>query len=701
MSEEEKWKKRLERERAARSQAEQLLEQKSSQLYEANLKLEEANTKLADDYHAEANKSARQDRKLKALYDSSIDGILLADETGGITQANQALCNILKEQEDHLRYKLFWDFISPSEKDLHLVSKARQQLLENGFTRFQCNLKNSYGAHIPCAVSVSSFLVDNESVMQAIVRDITDQQHAAQALERATTEAIQANQAKSMFLATMSHEIRTPLNGIIGFTDLMLQDELNEEQAAHLDIIKKSGGMLLSIINDILDFSKIENKQIELEEMDFSLEDVIESTLDIHAHTADTKNVELLYHIAPEISVGMRGDMGRLQQILLNLVSNALKFTEEGSVIITVTKASDNFIEIEVKDTGIGFSQEVADKLFSPFQQADASTTRKYGGTGLGLAICRELIELMGGSIQAEATLGKGAAFRILYPYVKSTRPIQKSSESVDLSFLKNLRVLVVDDNEINLTFMRARLSSWKMRVSTVTSGKEALKLVETGTLFDLYLIDMLMPEMDGLELAERLNTTLPTPPSMMLVTSARLAGDKAKAYQGGFQSVVYKPVHQRELLNELSRMLETKPEKEEVRKETTAVQVHRSNFALLVEDNPINAKLAKILVERLGLTVHVAHNGQEALEALRLKSIYSVIFMDMQMPVMDGLRATEEIRKGTGGEHYLNIPIVAMTANAMREDEIQCLEAGMNHFIAKPINQGLLKDVLLEIGII
>lgn len=700
MSEEEKWKKRLARERTARKEAEQLLDLKSSQLYESKLQLEKANEKLSLDYQTEAGKSARQAKEFKALFDSSIDGILLANSEGIITQVNQALCNILKNQETQLRNQLFWDLLSPSKKEPDLVNLARQQLLENGFVRFECGLESSYGTQIPCSISVNSVKIDNDYSIQVIVRDITRRKDSASALQQATKEAIQANQAKSMFLATMSHEIRTPLNGIIGFTDLMLQEELNEEQSSHLDLIKKSSGMLLHIINDILDFSKIENNQIELEEMNFSLEDCIENTLDIHAHTAYSKNIELLYQISPDVPVGIRGDLGRLQQILSNLVSNALKFTEIGSVIISVSKASEKFIEIEVKDTGIGFEKNLADKLFSPFQQADASTTRKYGGTGLGLAICRQLIEVMGGSITAQSSPGKGAVFSILYPHIKSSQVIQKSSESTDLSFLNNLHALVVDDNKINLSFMQSLLSSWGMKVTTAESGKEALKMIETGSLFDIFLIDMLMPEMDGLELGRKLQSSLTTKSPMMLVTSARLTGDKKRAYASGFQSLVYKPVHQSELINELTRIWHTLPKAKNLPKKPTIVE-RGSQFVLLVEDNPINAKLAKIVIERLGVTVHIAHNGLEALDSLRLKSIYSVVFMDIQMPLMDGLEATKEIREGKAGECYRTVPIVAMTANAMREDEIKCLEIGMDYFVTKPINQELLKDVLSKIGVI
>jgi len=572
MTEEEKWKNRLLRERAARAQAEQLLEEKSAKLYETNLQLEQANAQLADDYHAAATRSARQGKTLQALFDSSIDGIILTDEDGCITQVNQALCNLLKQQESDLLYRPLWALMTPPDGDPDFICKVRKQLHENGFVRFQCTLQNSYGVNLPCAFGVNQLHVEGESILQAIVRDVTEQREAAAALEKATQDAIEANQAKSMFLATMSHEIRTPLNGVIGFTDLLLQEDLTEEQSTHLQMIKKSGSLLLSIINDILDFSKIESNQIELEEIDFSLRECITSTLELHAQQANAKGIQLLHKIAPDVPLTMRGDMGRLQQILLNLVSNSLKFTDNGSILINALRASHNFIEIQVTDTGIGFEQELAEKLFAPFSQADASTTRKYGGTGLGLPICRELIELMGGSIHPHATPGKGATFKVLFPYQPAlTTSVGRSNHP-----------------------------------ALAPSAHQA--------------------------------STAPEAPSPL---------------------------------------------------------------ALLVEDNPINAKLAKILLQRMGLTVHIAHNGQEALDALRENPSYHLLFMDMQMPVMDGIEATKAIRAGAAGTHYQATPIIAMTANATREDEIQCLTAGMNHFITKPINQSTLRDYLTEISII
>lgn len=701
MSEEEKWKKRLERERSARAQAEALLEEKSTQLYEANQRLERR-------VDIESGKFLREEKKFRALFDSSIDGILLYSSTSGkVIIVNKAISSTVKAENYELKGKSVRAFFDRSKKTRKKIRLAAQQLKENGSTRFECEITSFEGHKVPCEISANQFLLDDEVVVQAIIRDITERNEINRSLKEATQTAIDASKAKSMFLATMSHEIRTPLNAIIGFTDILVQEDLKKDHLEYLELIKKSGGLLLSVINDVLDFSKIEYNQIELEVMDFNLQDCIEETLDIHAQVAGGKNVELLYHIEPNIELGLRGDVGRLRQILMNLIGNALKFTSKGSVILTAKKASDHFVELKVKDTGIGFDAEVAEHLFSPFHQADASTTRKFGGTGLGLSICRQLIELMGGSISAKSEIGKGAEFTILLPYNKSHSKISRNSEMSDLSWLAGKRALVVDDNDINLTFMRARLETWKMNVTTCLSGKIGLEfLAEESNQYDFIMLDMLMPEMDGLDLTKKIVELFAgkSRPPIMMITSSRLSNHRSEAFDIGIDSVIYKPLHEKELISELRRLFRRENENEmsgELSRLSPAKNEKGRHYALLVEDNPINAKLATLLLERMGLSVHVAHNGKEALDALKLNKVYEVIFMDMQMPVMDGIEATKRIRKGEATEHYSHIPIVAMTANVSNEDELKCVEAGMNYFITKPIKKELLIETLEELQLV
>ena len=559
MTEEEKWKKRLERERIARRQAEHLLEQKSSQLYDANIQLGKANELLSNQVKVEAN-------KFRELFNSSIDGIVLYDNRGFIILANKAFCNMAQISFDEIINKNLRKFIGLDRNSRKELRSAILQIDKTGSARFTCTLVTHKRTQIACEFSANRFEAEDQVINQAIIRDITQRQAVASALKKASEKAIEANKAKSMFLATMSHEIRTPLNAIIGFTDILLQENLKQEHNEHLSLIKKSGDILLNVINDVLDFSKIESRKVEIENIDFNLHESIHEVAEIHAQTAQKKGISLEHHIHSDVPEGIHGDKGRLQQILINLIGNAIKFTQEGSVVITAKNASSNFIEISVKDSGIGFDQALSEKLFTPFQQEDASTTRKFGGTGLGLAICKELIEMLGGTIKAESTPGEGATFTIMHPRTPATTIVR---------------------NEV---------------------------------------------------------APLPT---------------------------------------------------------THKTPTKKSDFqALLVEDNPINAKLAKIMIERMGLKVSIAHNGQEALDTLQTHSHFDIIFMDMQMPVMDGVEATINIRAATSTpEEYKDIQIIAMTANASNEDEAKCLDAGMNFFIPKPINQKQLKNVLISLN--
>jgi ammonium transporter, Amt family len=677
----QKWQLRYQREKSARLEAERLLEEKSSQLYEANKLLEEK-------IQIESSKLRREEKKFTALFHSSAEGIILYTAKGKILDVNHAICNLIGVASEQLIgthiARLHY------EESLQVCKDALDQVMEHGFLRTENRLKRVDGSTVPVEISATRFEVDDQFIIQGIVRDITQRLQAAEKLKSATDAAVRANEAKSLFLATMSHEIRTPLNGIIGFTSLLRQSELTSEQKQQVDIIKKSGDILLNIISDILDFSRIESGQIELEEEDYCLIECIEETLDIHAQASAAKQVELLYFIDPGVPTQLHGDSGRLKQVLLNLVSNGLKFTEAGAITIRVVFHTANELRITVSDTGIGFSEEVKEQLFKPFQQADASTTRRYGGTGLGLAICRQLIKVMGGTIHANSAVDQGSDFIITMPLTKAKAPAEPVTEMTKK--IEGLNLLVVDDNYTNLEFMKARLTKWGCTVTTTPHGREALKILQsTKKPFDLLLLDMLMPDMDGLELArEIVQRDGDKTPGMILVTSSRLGEEKQHALKLGFSKVIYKPVRQKELLSAISKSLGNDPKLEKpatTKAVDQTIPIQSNTFALIVEDNPINAKLAKIVIERLDITCHLAQNGAEALEILKEKSIYDFIFMDIQMPIMDGLEATSRIRKGESGENYRNVPIVAMTANALAEDEARCLDAGMTKYLSKPID--------------
>lgn len=683
-----KWQKRYQREKNARTQAEKLLEEKSSQLYAANLQLK--NRVLE-----ESTKFKREEEKFTALFHYSKDGIILHGEDGKVIDANQTICELLGTSADKLAGRHITSLIP--NRSGSLLKKSLREINQKGNTRFECDLLDSNNNNIPVEVSATRFQVGNRTIFQGIVRDITANRKAAKELTVATQSAIKANQAKSLFLATMSHEIRTPLNGIIGFTDLLLQSDLSHEHQQHLKLIKKSGDILLSVINDILDFSRTESGQMELEQADYSLTECIEDILDIHSHTAASKKVDLIYFIDPSIPHHLHGDAGRLKQVLLNLVSNGLKFTDKGAITIKVTMPNPEYIEFKVTDTGIGFSENIKQQLFQPFLQADASTTRKYGGTGLGLAICKQLMEAMGGSISANSIIDQGSTFTIILPYLAATNnSIQEAESDFDL---KNFNLLILDDNHINLDFMQARLQKWGANVTISSKPQEALKLVSTHSQkFDLLLIDMLMPEIDGFQFAKKLQETSPlAPPPMLLITSSREV-NRPQVIELGFKDLVYKPVKENSLKSSIKSALnltnlpplDRSPTKEKQKNPQTT-----NKLALVVEDNPINAKLAMLLLQRLGINTHIAINGQEALLNLLKDVTYDIIFMDMQMPVMDGLEATKRIRHDRDFIKYKNTPIIAMTANVLPEDQARCLAAGMNGYVTKPIDREVIKRYL------
>lgn len=688
----EKWKKRYEREKNARLQAENLLEEKSSQLFEANELLEQQ-------VILKSSKLSIEEKKFTALFHSSVDGILLYTLDGVIIDANPTICMILRRSAASLIGCKVTDLYAPDFAGL--ADTATEEMDKYGQVRFKVELMRSNGHRIPVEISASKFDVGENTMIQGIFRDITENQKIQKELEEATESAIKANETKSLFLATMSHEIRTPLNGILGFTDILLDSEATEEQIQHLQLIKRSGDILLSIINDILDFSRVESLQIELEMVDYNLTDNIEETLEIHAQTAASKNLDLIYQTNDDVPVDLNGDIGRIKQVILNLVSNALKFTSEGSVIVHASRKDEDFISIDVIDTGIGFAPEVKEQLFKPFIQADATTTRKYGGTGLGLSICTQLLKIMGGTISATSVPGKGATFTVNLPIILAKNPVPRMFNQDDLGKLKGLKILVIDDHPINLEYMQIRLSKWGCSVTTAQDSTEASMMLEKQLAsYDLIISDMLMPDIDGLTLAKIFKERLAekTPP-LILATSSRHLSERAEAKNAGYASVIYKPLKERELVTHINAAIAGKSGNSRANSSADKEIESKHTFILIVEDNPINAKLAQIIVERMGLISNIAHNGEEAIAALQNNQNYSAILMDMQMPVMDGLVASAKIRGGEAGGNYVDIPIIAMTANALAEDKQRCLDAGMSYYLSKPINVKELTQILSDVG--
>jgi len=541
------------------------------------------------------------------------------------------------------------------------------------------------------------------TMLRGVFQDINDRRRASELLEErnrqleAATEKAEAHaRAKAEFLANMSHEIRTPLNAVIGMSELLADEKIGEREQEFIDTIHNSGEVLLGLINDILDFSKIESGQLDLEQIPVSLRKCVESGLDVVASLAAQKRLELLYWIDPQVPPSILGDLTRLRQVFVNLVSNAIKFTSEGEVFVNLTTRRDDagqdWLHVSVRDSGIGIPAARMDRLFQAFSQVDTSTTRRYGGTGLGLAISHRLIEKMGGKLWAESEVGKGSNFQFEIPIQAITPTIPTLTEKSAVRSLEGLRVLVVDDNATNRWILQMQTESWAMKPVLIEHPLEALSLIEQGEQFDLAILDVMMSELDGYALAAEIRKhrsvhELP----ILLLTS--MGGRGANLEELGINGILTKPVKITPLFNALRHLLGMSPTQSSVEKAPGRTLSDTCPLRILVaEDNAVNQRVIDLLLRRLGYQVRIVSNGLQTLDALQ-EETFDVVFLDVQMPEMDGLETSKEILRRYPGD--TKPQLIALTALAIEGDRDDCLAAGMDDYISKPIRSDSLEEAL------
>ncbi len=637
----------------------------------------------------------------RALFDESPVPSTIVSSDHRIVRANAAHTRMLGYTIDQIIGKDPITFIHPEEVDAAYALRSEMEVSgERAQFTFERRMLKGDGTLVWVrGHSVRFCDASGDRFRLTMLENITDTKESERVLRDAKDLAESASRAKSQFLANMSHEIRTPMNGVLGMTELLLGTALSDKQRRFADAVYRSGETLLEIINDILDFSKIEAGKFELESVDFNLRTMVEDVFEMLAPRAHQKRIELASSIGPEVPTIAKGDPTRIRQVLTNLVGNALKFTETGEIVVTVSaqpEGNRHRVRFEVRDTGIGLRAEALQRLFTVFMQADQSMSRRYGGTGLGLAISKQLVELMGGSISAESQFGEGSTFRFDVPLASGDT--EAVAPSVNLQQLRGRRVILVEDNPTNRNILEMQLKAVEMEVATADHGATALELMRAaaraGTPFDIAIIDMKMPIMDGLTMAATLRSDRHLAGVKMVMLTSLASGNEAQlAYENGVDQYLTKPVRQHELLQALAKSLsrETQP----AARSSTLTKALRAKV-LVAEDNMVNQEVARAMLRDLGCEIRLADNGREALNALRSQA-FDLVFMDCQMPEMDGFEAVRRFRSAAQAdfETRLDAPIVALTANALAGDQERCLAAGFDEYLPKPFKQQQIEVLL------
>ncbi|MGB0684051.1 MAG: response regulator [Magnetovibrionaceae bacterium] len=677
----------------------------------AETRLKKLNAELEQRVSQRTAQLETSESRLRSVIDNMLDGLIVIDDVGRIESFNPAAEKMFgyeafevlgrnvsmlmpePDQSAHDGYlKRYREGGSPT-----IINKSREVVA-----------RRKDGSTFPIALAVSKLSLGTEIRYTGLVHDISDLKRREADLEAARESAEVANKAKSEFLATMSHEIRTPMNGVIGMTGLLLDTDLGEDQRHFAETIRQSGDALLALINDILDFSKMEAERLELEFEDFDLLQLVEGVIELLAPRAHERGVEMAYYIPTELQVLFEGDSGRLRQILINLLGNGIKFTPDGAVTLEVmgSDRGKGWVRFAVRDTGIGIPEEDQDRLFQSFSQVDSSSARRYEGTGLGLAICKRLVDLMGGVIGVESRKDEGSLFWFELP-LPVTGCLVETPRREQAAALADLKILVVDDNPVNLDIFNRTLSGWGLQVAQAEGVEQAWQYLAENQV-DVVLVDLLMPEQSGGVLVERLRADERSSEIKIVMASSVLANEAGDSVDlEKVDHFLTKPVRQSTLFNTLAELVASGPLTELI-----AERQDRANKApkssnpesakrlghlrvLVAEDNWVNQEVAVGYLENMGHRADVAANGQEAVDALRLLP-YDVVLMDVQMPDMDGLTATREIRRMEPpvGE----IPIVAMTANALEGDADRCFAAGMDRYLPKPVVREALEGVLIEL---